>query len=152
MNRRAAIATLAGAAAHPGCSPEPDEPFWNRDNGGELLRVGPYENIPERDVCIYGATSGGIVAAVQAARMGEYVPHPEQCDDLLVPFALSASHVAFGSTRMEPPFMILGQSAATAAPLACDADTTVQEVNYADLAARLEEDGQILAPPSAPQA
>lgn len=77
-------------------------------------------------------------------------PKSAECGNLLVPVCLSASHMAFGSIRMEPVFMVLGQSAATAASLAIDADVSVQEVDYAKLRKRLEADGQILnyaAPP-----
>jgi hypothetical protein len=61
-----------------------------------------------------------------------------------VPVCLSASHIAFGSIRMEPVFMILGQSAATAAAMAMDSGIPVQQVNYERLEARLLADGQIL--------
>jgi len=62
---------------------------------------------------------------------------------------LSASHVAYGSIRMEPVFMILGQSAATAAALAIEGDVDVQAVTYERLRKRLEADGQILKMPAA---
>ena len=72
------------------------------------------------------------------------IPPLRQCSNLLVPVCLSASHVAFGSLRMEPVFMILGQSAATAAALAVDEDIPVQGVDYAELSKRLLEDKQVL--------
>lgn len=72
-------------------------------------------------------------------------PRKDECANLLVPFALSASHIAFGSIRMEPVFMILGQSAATAAAQAIDAKAAIQDIDYAKLRARLLADGQILA-------
>ena len=78
------------------------------------------------------------------------LPRREEAENLLVPVCLSASHVAFGSIRMEPVFMVLGQSAATAASLAIDDETPVQAVDYKELKAQLEADGQILtsaAPP-----
>jgi hypothetical protein len=62
----------------------------------------------------------------------------------LVPVCLSASHIAFGSIRMEPVFMILGQSAATAASLAIDSNSAVQQVEYAQLQQELVKDHQIL--------
>ena len=65
-------------------------------------------------------------------------------DNLLVPVCVSSSHIAFGSIRMEPVFMILGQSAATAAALAIDAGMAVQDVPYAKLRERLLKDGQVL--------
>ena len=57
------------------------------------------------------------------------VPQAAQCSNLLVPVCLSASHIAFGSIRMEPVFMVLGQSAATAAALAIDDQVPVQRVD-----------------------
>ena len=75
---------------------------------------------------------------------GSLVPKKGQAANLLVPVACSASHIAYGSIRMEPVFMILGQSAATAAGLAIDRNLAVQDVPYADLKARLLADGQIL--------
>lgn len=72
------------------------------------------------------------------------VPKQDECENLLVPVCLSATHVAYGSIRMEPVFMILGQSAGTAAAMAIKSDTTVQAVPYAPLRARLIADGQKL--------
>lgn len=71
-------------------------------------------------------------------------PRADECENLLVPWALSASHIAFGSIRMEPVFMILGQSSGTAACLAIDADSSVQKVPYETLKNRLVKDGQKL--------
>ncbi|MNI36252.1 FAD dependent oxidoreductase [compost metagenome] len=73
------------------------------------------------------------------------VPRGEECTNLLVPVCLSSSHIAYGSIRMEPVFMILGQSAATAAALALEAGCSVQEIDYAKLRERLILDGQILS-------
>ena len=78
---------------------------------------------------------------------GSLVPKRGQCDNLLVPVCVSSSHIAFGSIRMEPVFMILGQSAATAAAMAIDAKSAVQDVPYAKLRARLLTDGQVLETP-----
>ena len=72
------------------------------------------------------------------------VPKPAECTNLLVPVCLSASHVAYGSIRMEPVFMVLGQSAGTAACIAIDERTSVQGVPYALLRARLLADHQNL--------
>lgn len=71
-------------------------------------------------------------------------PKRGECKNLLVPVCLSASHIAFGSIRMEPVFMVLGQSAATAAAMAIDQKVAVQEVNMEGLRKRLLADGQIL--------
>jgi len=62
------------------------------------------------------------------------VPKENQCSNLLVPVCLSSSHIAYGSVRMEPVFMILGESAATAASVAIDRGITVQRVPYDNLA------------------
>ena len=78
---------------------------------------------------------------------GAIVPRRGQADNLLVPVAVSSSHIAFGSIRMEPVFMVLGQSAATAAALAIDGGTSVQEVPYTRLRERLLKDGQVLERP-----
>ncbi|NLO32670.1 MAG: FAD-dependent oxidoreductase [Candidatus Hydrogenedentes bacterium] len=75
---------------------------------------------------------------------GAMVPRESECANLLVPVCVSSSHIAFGSIRMEPVFMILGQSAATAAVLSLEADESVQNLDYEKLAARLLPDGQIL--------
>ena len=72
------------------------------------------------------------------------VPKRGECPNLLVPVCLSSSHIAFGSIRMEPVFMILGQSAAIAAHLALENRASVQEVNYAELRAELDKAGQVL--------
>jgi hypothetical protein len=93
-----------------------------------------------------GVSAGGPYAIAY----GSLVPKREQCENLLVPVCLSSSHIAFGSIRMEPVFMILGQSAATAAVLAIDASHAVQDVPYPKLRERLLKDGQVLeyqAPP-----
>ena len=75
---------------------------------------------------------------------GALTPKKEQCANLLVPVCVSCTHIAYGSIRMEPVFMILGQSAATAACLALDQQVAVQDVPYAGLLARLQADGQIV--------
>jgi hypothetical protein len=72
------------------------------------------------------------------------VPKRAEATNLLVPVALSASHIAYGSIRMEPVFMILAQSAATAASLALEGHGVVQDVPYPRLRERLLADGQVL--------
>ncbi len=76
------------------------------------------------------------------------VPKRQECDNLLVPVCLSCSHIAYGSIRMEPVFMILGQSAATAASMAIDDGIAIQDVEYAKLRKRLDADGQVLTLPA----
>jgi hypothetical protein len=72
------------------------------------------------------------------------VPRKSEAANLLVPVCVSATHIAYGSIRMEPVFMVLGQSAATAACLAVDGDVAVQDVDYAKLRERLLADKQEL--------
>ena len=75
---------------------------------------------------------------------GALVPKRGECANLFVPVCLSASHVAFGSIRMEPVFFALGQVSGTAAALAIDAGCAVQDVDYAKLRTRLLADGQVI--------
>lgn len=72
------------------------------------------------------------------------IPKAKECTNLLVPVSLSASHIAFGSIRMEPVFMILGQSAAVAAVQAIDDNKTVQNIDYEKLKKELLDQDQIL--------
>jgi len=72
------------------------------------------------------------------------VPKIAECTNLVVPVCVSATHIAYGSIRMEPVFMVLGQSAATAACLAIDNGTSVQHVDYEKLKLRLLADKQVL--------
>lgn len=106
----------------------------------------------------YYVAGDGFVAAegdVQKAINGPYeidyralTPREEECANLIVPVCLAASHIAYGSIRMESVFMILGQSAGTAAALAVEGGTSVQQVPYGKLRNDLERDGQILRMPA----
>ena len=71
-------------------------------------------------------------------------PKAEECTNLLVPICLSASHIAYGSIRMEPVFMVLGQSSATAAVHAIEQGVDIQKIDYAKLKERMLADGQVL--------
>lgn len=77
------------------------------------------------------------------------VPKSGECANLLVPWSLSASHMAFGSIRMEPVFMILSQSAAIAADLAIRGNLAVQNLPYHQLRPALLAAGQALGDPVA---
>jgi len=76
--------------------------------------------------------------------LGSILPKNEQCGNLLVPVCVSCSHVAFGSIRMEPVFMILGQSAGTIASMAIDKKKSIYDLTYDEIKTRLVSDGQIL--------
>lgn len=67
-------------------------------------------------------------------------PKKEECTNLLVPVCVSSSHIAFGSIRMEPVFMMLGQSAGMAAAMAIDSNKSVQEIDVKSLRRMLKED------------
>ena len=76
---------------------------------------------------------------------GAICPKRGECTNLLVPVCLSASHIAFGSIRMEPVFFALGQAAGTAGAMAAKSGADVQSVDYGALSARLLSDGQVLS-------
>ena len=79
------------------------------------------------------------------------VPKKEQCANLLVPVCLSASHIAYGSIRMEPVFMVLGQSAAMAAAEAIDSHTAIQDIDIPRLQEQLRSAHVIIQRPSSPE-
>ena len=87
--------------------------------------------VPGRNMRPYGIDYGAIV------------PKRAECANLIVPVCISASHIAFGSIRMEPVFFALGQVAGTAAAFAVDRNAAVQDVPYAELSVRLLADGQV---------
>ena len=80
------------------------------------------------------------------------VPKPAECTNLLVPVCMSASHVAYGTVRMEPVYMILGQACGVAASLAIDDHSPVQAVSAEGLVAKLKGQGAILSPDEVPGA
>ena len=75
---------------------------------------------------------------------GSIVPRKVECTNLIVPVCLSASHIAYGSIRMEPVFMMLGQSAATAAAISIENNVPVQDIKYSKLKERLLKNKMIL--------
>lgn len=79
---------------------------------------------------------------------GAIVPKKQEASNLLVVAAVSASHIAYGSIRMEPVFMSLGQAAALASYLCLKNNTDVQDVNYPSLKAELERVDQITQMPN----
>lgn len=75
------------------------------------------------------------------------LPKRSECTNLITPTCVSSSYVAYGAIRILPTFMILGQSAGTAAALIADQQIAVQDLNYQDLAIALKEGQQILKIP-----
>ncbi|HUX96171.1 MAG TPA: FAD-dependent oxidoreductase [Bacteroidales bacterium] len=76
--------------------------------------------------------------------LGSILPVKEECNNLLVSICVSSSHIAFGSIRMEPVFLILGQSAGTVAAMALDKNMAIHDLNYEEIRAKLLADGQVL--------
>jgi hypothetical protein len=79
--------------------------------------------------------------------LGSILPKREYCNNLIVPVCVSCSHIAFGSIRMEPVFMILGQSAGTIASMAIDKGKSIYDLSYDEIKSKLEASGQILKNP-----
>ena len=122
----------------------------------DSVGLGSY-NMDSHNVQRYITSEGFVLneGDVQVSPGGPYaisyrsiVPKRGEAKNLLVPVCVSSSHIAFGSIRMEPVFMILGQSAATAAVLAINDSMAVQDVPYDKLRERLLEDKQVLDIPS----
>lgn len=91
------------------------------------------------------------VASIYPISYLSIIPKKEECSNLIVPICMSASHVAYSSIRMEPVYMVLGQSAGTAAALSINRNTSVQDLPYAALRAQLIADKQVLDPKPAIQ-
>ncbi len=104
-------------------------------NCNRIVRNGRAEN--EGDVQVHGFSPYPISYL-------SIVPKQGECENLLVPVCMSATHIAYGSIRMEPVFMILGQSAATAGAFAIDENSAVQKIKYKSLRERLVADKQVL--------
>ena len=95
----------------------------------------------------YVANEGNVEAPIKAPYPISYrsiVPKKEECRNLIVPICLSATHIAFGSIRMEPVFMVLGQSSGIIASLAIEEGKAVQDLNYKKLEKELIKYAQIL--------
>lgn len=93
------------------------------------------------------SNEGNVEAHVKAPFPISYrsiVPKKEECSNLLVPICLSASHIAFGSIRMEPVFIVLGQSSAVIASLAIEKESAVQEIEYNNVREMLIKLEQVL--------
>jgi hypothetical protein len=74
------------------------------------------------------------------------IPKAGECINLLVPVCCSASHVAYGTIRMEPVYMILGQASGVAAAIACDDTVGVHDVSIAKLQSKLKAQKAVLSP------
>ena len=95
----------------------------------------------------YVKNEGNVEAHVDAPFPISYksiIPKKSEVTNLFIPVCLSSSHIAYGSIRMEPVFMVLGQSAAIAASIAIDKNVQTHEVPYSELRAALIKSHQIL--------
>ena len=96
---------------------------------------------------------GGFMDRIRGAypiRYRALVPGEQECEKLIVTFCVSATHVCFASIRMEPPLMVVSESAAMAAHSALEENTTVQGINLERFARRLKDAGQIVMPAAIP--
>lgn len=128
-----------------------DQHLLGRRQTPQSVGMGSY-SIDSHNVWRYVTSDGtvqnegdiGVKIPPYAIPFGCLVPRRAECRNLLVPVCVSATHAAYGSIRMEPVFMILGQSAATAAAMALATDSDIQAVPYERLRERLLADGQVL--------
>ncbi len=118
----------------------------------ESIGLGSY-NLDSHNVQRFVDASGHVQneGDIQVSPGGPYaisyrsiVPRESEATNLLVPVCLSASHMAYGSIRMEPVFMLLGHAAAEAALLSIENHSSVQHVSYPLLRQRLLSQGQVL--------
>jgi len=102
----------------------------------------PYATVPEDGgVAVYGGYYSCLALSEDTVYQIPYrsiVPKQSECSNLIVPVALSASHIAYTSVRMEPVFMTLGQVAGIAASIAVKEGIAVQDVPYSQLRAALK--------------
>lgn len=113
--------------------------YYNMDSHNTQRYVTPQGDVQnEGDVEVY---PGG----PYLIPYGTIIPKSSECTNLLVPVCLSATHIAYGSIRMEPVFMEIGQAAGIAAALAAKNGKTVQEINYSKLRKQLSDNGQVLS-------
>ncbi len=136
-------------------SPEKDDPI--------AISSFPIDSHDCRRVAVQGGgvVNEGTIFPVRRKNSGQgyayhvpyraILPKPEQCDNLLVPVALSCTHVGISSLRIEGAWMVIGQAAGVAAALAANRNTTVQELDYAALRERLSAQGQVLQMPDVSQ-
>lgn len=131
----------------------------NKTGAARSIGMGSY-NMDSHNVRRLVGPNGNLMdeGDVQKAPNGPYpidygaiIPKASECTNLYVPVCVSSTHIAFGSIRMEPVFMILGQSAATAAAISLDGIVSAQDVSYARLMQQLLKDGQTLSLPKSSQ-
>jgi hypothetical protein len=111
----------------------------------EVQRVAqPVSRFPERELETFNEGYLSVPVDEYQIPYRSLVPRWEECDNLLVPVCLSASHVAFASVRMEPQYMLLGHAAGQAAAQVCESGRPVQRIDVQQLQSKLRERGQTL--------
>jgi hypothetical protein len=110
------------------------------------------QRVPARDGAVVNEGDFQVPVKPYAIPYRCLVPKKAECTNLLVPVCVSSSHVAYGTIRMEPVFMILGQATGVAAVLAIDNKCAVQDVAVEKLQARLKAQRAVLSPDEIPSA
>ncbi len=109
------------------------------------------QRAPTRDGAVINEGDFQVRVQPYAIPYRSLVPKAEECENLLVPVCMSASHVAYGTVRMEPVYMILGQASGVAAALAIEDQVAVQKVSVPTLQARLKSQKAVLSPDELPK-
>jgi hypothetical protein len=109
------------------------------------------QRVPTKDGAVVNEGDFQVRVQPYAIAYRSLVPKAAECENLLVPVCMSASHVAYGTVRMEPVYMILGQASGVAAALAVDGKTSVQQIPVVKLLAKLKEQKAILSPEGLPK-
>ena len=130
-----------------GARPQPDTVAFGSYNIDlrEIERTWRYLPEYERVPAVFNEGYLSVAVPPYPIPYRSLVPRREDAENLLVPLCLSASHVAFGSVRMEPTLMLLGHAAGLAAAQAARRGVPVQDVDVAALQRDLRADGQVLA-------
>jgi hypothetical protein len=128
-------------------SPQPDVVALGSDNIDirEIERTWRYLPEYERTPAVFNEGYLSVVVPPYPIPYRSLTPRRDDCANLLVPVCVSASHVAFGSVRMEPTLMLLGQAAGAAAAQAARRDACVQDVEVDALQRSLRDAGQVLS-------
>jgi hypothetical protein len=104
------------------------------------------QRVPTKDGAVINEGDFQVRVQPYAIPYRSLVPRPAECENLLVPVCMSASHVAYGTVRMEPVYMVLGQATGVAAALAIDGKTPVQKIPMDRLLSRLKAQKAVLSP------